>query len=163
MAKNAARMLMNKLPKLKISLDQLTHQNVMVGVPQDKVKRQDEDSPIGNASLAYLHDNGAPGANIPARPFMRPGIEAAKKTIIRQFQLAAKKALHKDDAAIERGLNMAGIAAQNAIRAAINEGPGPALSEGTLAARRRRGREGTKPLVDTGQLRNSINYVIRSE
>ncbi len=163
MSKNAARKLIDRLPQLKVSLDKLTRQNVMVGVPQDKTRRQEEESPAGNATLAYIHDNGAPAANIPARPFMKPGVEAAKPTIVKQFQLAAKKALQKDDSAIERGLNMAGLAAQNAIRAAINEGPGPELSEGTLAARRRRGRQGTKPLVDTGQLRNSITYVIRSK
>ena len=39
------------------------------------------------------------------------------------------------------------------------------LAEGTLKARERRGRnaEEAHPLVDTGQLRNSVNYAVREK
>jgi hypothetical protein len=33
----------------------------------------------------------------------------------------------------------------------------------TLERRRAKGRTGTKPLIDTGQLRNAITYVLRKK
>jgi hypothetical protein len=48
------------------------------------------------------------------------------------------------------------------VRAFITAGQGFApLAAATLAARRRKGRTGTKPLIDTGQLRRAITYVLR--
>lgn len=160
--KNAARLLINKLPNLKANFAKLTANDVLVGVPAETTGRKDDD-PISNATIAYLMDKGSPANNIPARPFMEPGIADAKDKIVGFFKTAAKKALDKDDGAIERGLDKAGLAAQASIRNKINSGIPPALSDKTLAARRKRGRTGEVPLVDTGQLRNSINYVIRKK
>jgi hypothetical protein len=162
--KNAAQQLINKLPRLKVTFAKLASNEVLVGVPREDAARQSEETgPINNATLAYLHENGAPASNTPARPFMAPGIAAVKPRIIKEFEKAAKSAILADDSAIDRGLNRAGLIAQSSIRSVINSGPPPSLAEGTLAARRRRGRTGTTPLIDTGQLRNSINYVLRKK
>ncbi len=136
--------------------------DVLVGVPQDKTARKGD--PITNASLAYIHDQGAPEANIPARPFMKPGITNAQTKITNQMQLAAKKSIDGDASAIEQGLLKVGMVAQSSIRAIIQAGEGfAALTAGTLNARKKRGRTGVKPLLDTGQLRNSINFTIRGK
>ena len=57
-------------------LDALAQKRVLVGVPEDADSRGEEGykTPIGNAALAYIHDNGSPRQGIPARPFMQPGI-----------------------------------------------------------------------------------------
>jgi phage gpG-like protein len=128
-------------------------------VPSDKAERKDSNEP-SNAMLAYIHDNGSPAQNIPARPFMRPGIESAKGAIEAVMKLGAKKALDGDETAVVVSLHQAGLIAQRSIRARINEGIDPPLAESTLRARARKGAKGTKPLIRTGQLRNSINYVI---
>jgi len=47
------------------------------------------------------------------------------------------------------------------VKAKISSGPFKKLADATLAARRRRGRTGTKPLQDTDQLLNSVTYVMR--
>lgn len=116
---------------------------------------------MNNATLAYIHDNGSPAANIPARPFMRPGIESVKGRIATSLEKGALAVMHNESNGVEKALHIAGLTAQSAIRSKINQGIEPALAESTLAARRARGRQGTKPLIDTGQLRNSINYVVR--
>jgi hypothetical protein len=36
------------------------------------------------------------------------------------------------------------------------------LAERTLAARKARGRTGEKPLIDTGQLRNAVTFVVQA-
>lgn len=156
--KNAAKKIIDNLPAMKKTFEQISSQAVMVGVPGDTTNRKS--GGINNASLAFIHDQGSPAANIPARPFMKPGIKDAKAKIVSAFKLAGEKALRKDDAAIEKGLHRAGLIATSAIKARINSGISPTLAEGTLAGRRRRGRTGTVPLIDTGQLRNSISYVL---
>lgn len=161
--RNAAKLMMDGLPKLKIRLDQLTGKSSLVGVPQDHTERkaEDEESGMNNASLAYIHDNGSPANNIPAREFMRPGVEAVAERISKTLKSAAQKTLKGDAEAAEAGLNKVGLIAQNSIKSFINSGVGPSLSESTLAARRRKGFKGTKQLIRTGQFRNSITYVIR--
>ena len=160
--------------------------DVLVGVPQAKTARPDD--PINNATLAYIHDNGAPASNVPARPFMRPGITRATPAIRAEFKIAASAVLTGNEGLVNASLNRAGLAAQNAIRAVITEGIPPPLKPETIAARkygrktasRRKGEKeymkqiaegatpaeaqasvGITPLVNTGQLRNSITYVVK--
>lgn len=157
-------MVLDKLPKLKVTFKQLSKQDVLTGVPEDKTARKDTDKEgMTNAALAYINDQGSPANNIPAREFMRPGVEAVKEKIADNFAYAARKAAEGDSGAIDKALNRVGLLTQASIRGKINAGIDPALSPRTLYARRKRGRLGDKPLVDTAQLRNSINYVIRNK
>ena len=162
--KNAARMVLKNFPTFRASLKNLKS-DVLVGVPSDKAQRKAEETnePMNNATIAYIQDNGSAAANIPARPFMQPGIEAVKSKIAVSLQHGARGALNGEQEAVEKGLNIAGLAAQASIRGKINEGIPPPLSPRTIAARKSRGRTGVKPLVDTGQLRNAINYVVRKK
>jgi phage gpG-like protein len=165
MAQNPARMILNRLPKMRVAFAALTRNDVLVGVPNETADRKTDATdkePMNNATLAYIHDNGSPAANIPARPFMRPGVEAVKARIITIFKgaaLAAPRGAGAEEA--DKALHKAGLVTQASIRNTINEGIAPTLAPNTLSARRARGRTGDKPLIDTGQLRNSINYVIR--
>lgn len=180
MTKNAASLLKNKLPDVLKGLSKLTLNAAFVGVPSEKTSRDtDEGKPMTNAALAFIHDNGSDAAHIPARPFMRPGIERAQPQIIGALKQGAKDALTGGDPT--RSLNLAGLAAQSTIRGVINEGIAPPLADSTLRQRVRNktsvkgaktelkaraageapSTENAKPLIATAQLRNSINYVIR--
>lgn len=141
----------------------LTKREVLVGIPAENTERREKGEPINNAILGYIHENGAPKANIPPRPFLIPGVKNAEPKTAKRFEAAAKAALSGNPDGVERNLHAAGLIAQNAVRAVINSGVPPELSERTLEARRRRGRTGDVPLIDTGQLRNSITYVIRQK
>ncbi|HLH04953.1 MAG TPA: hypothetical protein VKX25_19450 [Bryobacteraceae bacterium] len=146
------------------SLQELARRDVLVGVTEERSDRDDpEAGTLGNASLAYIHEHGSPVQNIPARPFLEPGIQAAKERVAGMFEKAAQAALDGKEAAAVQALDKAGLIAQNTVRARITSGPFAPLAQATLAARRRRGRTGTKPLIDTGQLRNSITYVVREK
>ena len=178
-----------ELMDLAKDLMALAKTQVLVGVPAATSDRTD-DGP-NNAFLAYVHDNGSPVAGIPARPFMKPGIQKAQNRISKFLMAAAKCFLEKDDTGVEQALMSAGLVAQGSIRNVINEGEGFApLKRSTLLGRTRKrayawwrieeGNDMTPeqrksmrheqrealmgsmhPLVDTGQLRNSINFVIR--
>lgn len=168
--------------KMLKDLQQLARVEILVGFPEDTTARTEDSIPqdITNASLAYIHDNGAPEQNIPARPFMLPGIEAAKEKVTdRLGQTLRAVSQNKGVAVIEKGLTQTGLLAKLSIQNVINAGVPPPLADATLRNRARKGRKGAakelesrgqgnvpgmadaKPLIDTGQLRNAVNYVIR--
>lgn len=152
--------LVDNVARFTAGIEKLASTRVMVGVPAEKGARKDGGS-INSAALAYIHENGSPEAGIPARPFLKPGIADKKAEIAAALEKTAKAALDGKPEAVDRGFNITGLIGQNAVRAKINTGPFTPLAEATLAARRARGRTGDKPLIDTGQLRNSLSYVIR--
>lgn len=176
----------DRVPQLLRVIEDLTKSDLLVGVPGNTAPREAPPgghAPMNNATLAYIHEFGLPEHNLPARPFLRPGIEGAIPAIVTRLRAGAKKALANldDHEGGIKALEAAGLTAQNAVRAYINRGVPPPLAMSTLLKRQaerpnrkgpgleiaRRiatGVEGTdlvKPLVDTGQLRNSITYVIR--
>lgn len=146
------------------AIHQLTGTDILVGIPQANVaRRDDDDTSITNAEIGYLMETGSPSMNLPARPFLVPGVDQVQKPVAAQLGKAARAALDGSAMDVERGFIAAGLTAQNGVRRQINEGNFAPLSEATLAARRARGRTGTKPLIDTGQLRNSVTYVLRKK
>jgi hypothetical protein len=173
-----------KWEQIKADIMSLVSVEVLVGFPEDTTERKD-DREMTNAELAYIHDKGAPEANIPKREFMRPGIESVKGPLADELERLAK-AVHTGrrgpagKSIVEIGYQRVGLIAQKAIRAKINEGIPPPLAERTLQERAARGRKGAKqelanralglapstqlakPLIDTAQMRNAVTYVIRS-
>ena len=166
------------------ALKRLQAKEVLAGFPQETTEREDEDgkpAEITNAALGYIHNTGMPELNIPPRPFMVEGIEDARDAITKGMNAAGIAALDGNSRAVDMALHSVGIAAKLGIQKKINDGPFEALAESTLKARARRGRKGAqeeldrrdageqpgtesaRPLVDTGQLRNAVNYVIREK
>lgn len=138
-------------------------------------------SDITNAAIAYVQDNGSPELNIPARPFMIPAIVEAQDKLANRLGQVLKAAVNGGGAVVvEQGMHNVGLTAQLAIQNKINEGIPPPLADATLRNRARKGRKGAglellsrskgyapsmdfaKPLVDTGELRKSASYAIRS-
>lgn len=164
---------------------------VLVGFPEDTTQRDEdpgddpEDRGITNAALAYIHDNGSPEVNIPARPFMVPAMEEVEPELEKILGGALKAAMRGEATRMEQAMIAAGLTAKLAIQKKINEGIPPPLSQRTLENRARRGKSSfiakaarvelarrergdaptltiAKPLIDTAQMRNAANFVIRS-
>lgn len=150
---------MDRTAALRKAVDALHRQEVLAGIPEDKSARDDE-AAMNNATLAYIHNFGSPAANIPARPFREPGIRNAREGIVAGLKEAATEALDGNAAGVARGLNKAGLHAQNGMRGMFRENDWAPLQPETLA---RKGTGKSKPLVLTGQLRNSISYVVREK
>lgn len=151
--------------KLAAGVDMMVGTQVMVGVPATEALRKPEPgekgAPPNNAFLAYIHEHGDAAGRIPARPFLQPGVNDNRENIERGMRAVALAALNGNPAAVDRGLHRVGLSTQASVRRKITTGPFLPLAERTLAKRRARGRTGTKPLIDTAQLRNAINYVLR--
>jgi hypothetical protein len=163
----------------------MTGKEVLAGFPESEEKeRKDADgnpTPITNAAIAYVQNTGEPTLNIPARPFMVEGIENVQDTIVDYMKQVGQAALDGDSLRVDQGLHDVGLEAQKGIQIKILDGPFEPLAESTLKARARRGRKGAqeeldrrdagedpgvelaRPLNDTGQMRNAVNYAIRSK
>jgi hypothetical protein len=162
---------------LMATLKALSNNYVLVGVPAEENRRPVPDK-VGNAQLARIHDKGSPKMNIPARPFMMPGIAKAQNKINKFMMGAAKAKLDNDQETMMVNLYEAGLSAQNGVRNIIRTSEGfEPLKRGTLLTRTRKtasrkkmwkGRwdkreeimASLKPLIDTGELLKSISFVV---
>lgn len=143
---------------LLANIEALAGKRVYVGVPGERSNRSGS---INNAQIGYIAENGSPVNNIPARPHLVPGVEAAMPAIIKDMRLSAKAAMKLPGAADAR-LERAGMTAMMSVRKKITSQEGfQALAPGSIKARARKGFKGTKALIETGQYLNAINYVVR--
>jgi hypothetical protein len=163
----------------------MTAKEVVAGFPEeDETPRKDDDGnpvPITNAAIAYVQNTGEPSLNIPARPFMVQGVEDVQDAIVDRMKDVGVAALAGDSMRVDQGLHAAGLEAKLGIQNKILDGPFEPLSESTLKARARRGRKGAqeeldrreageepgvelaRPLVDTSQMRNAVQYSVRNK
>lgn len=137
---------------------------VLVGIPQEEASREGS-SLINNATLLAINEFGSPLNNIPPRPVMKIGIKKAQGEIAEQFKFAAREALTQlSEAPLNIYYNRAGLIASNSVKKVINAQEGiKSPAESTLKARKSKKFKGTKALIVTGQLRNSITYVVKGE
>lgn len=157
--KSNVRIIRDDVNNVITNIQAMVGKRVLIGIPDENAGRND--GPITNAALGYIHENGSPARNIPARPFLIPGVEEAAPKAIDAMQNFAAQAL-TDPAAVDKGLNAAGLIAQSAVKNRIRNSVDFApLSKKTIAQRVANNKSGTKPLIRTGQLLNSITYVIR--
>lgn len=164
------------------AVSELGKQRVLVGVPAEKAQRNGEK--LNNATLLYIHENGAPEANIPARRPLQTGLRNAQARISSRFRSIAKQAMKFEGnprTIVTHGLEGIGMIAVSAVKSAIAGGLSPALADSTLQARARSGKgkksalaelaaraagqnassDTAHPLLHTGELKNAITYVVR--
>lgn len=155
----------DKTAMLKAAIKALTKGRVLVGIPSEDAQREpepDEPSPdINNAEIGYLNEFGMPEINLPARPHLVPGVEDALPQVTITYRKAAADALDGKIEDVNKAHAKVGLQAVSKVQARITDGPFVPLSEATIANRKARGRTGEKPLIDTGQYRRSITYVVR--
>ncbi len=155
----------DRVPDLLRAIRDLTSKEVLVGIPAENAGR--EDSPINNAEIGYLQETGSPSQNIPARPFLVPGVEAARPKIEKALRNGANGALRGVSGAADAALEAAGLIAVPSVRKVMNSNVGPPLSPKTIYNRRHRKnkqknmRENT--LVDTTDLINHVTHVVRKK
>ena len=128
--------------------------HVLVGVMGDKAARSGDDG-VTNAMLAYVHEYGSPARNIPARPHIMPGIQAALGDIERLSRAGILAALNGQNGAVMNLLGQVGAVAVGSIQQKIATGPFAPLAPQTI---KRKG--SSKPLIDTGQYRQSFSYKV---
>ncbi len=156
-------------------IKKLKNQEVLVGVPQDKSGRNVSQSSqsISNAELLYIHTNGSPVNNIPARPVIEPAIEDAKEEIGLLLKEAAEQALNRNLEGAMAKIDKAGMQGENAAKGWFRNpknhwAPNSQVTiEGSTPNKNGKkfikGKKSSTPLIDTGQMRKAITHVMREK
>ena len=149
----------------------MSRDRVMIGIHADGPARREPGAP-SNAVIGYVMETGAPDLNIPARPFLVPGLRDAQPAAVGVLKQAAVAAL-KDVSALKttasgsgpvlQGLQAVGAVGRDAVKARIDSGPFKALAPRTIAARQKRGNSSTDPLKDTLQLQQAVTYRVEKK
>lgn len=179
------RVTKDKVEEVLKAVRTLTKNEVLVGIPGENAERQDapgaKPSPVSNVQLGYIHEFGSPAQNIPARPFLIPGVQGAMSTLLPKLRKAGTQALDfKGASAVTEQLTAVGIAAASAVQLKITDGPFVPIKDATKRARLERkigyrnasdARKASmmvkwmagdfSPLIDTGALRAAITFVVR--
>ena len=168
-------------PQMLQAMRELARTRVYVGIPASAKPRPPEDG-ITNAEIGYVQEHGQPETNLPARPFLVPGVMAVHQQTIAFFQQAQNAALDGNLAQARRFMNRAGLNAAASVQNHIPTAGWAPLSQRTIderlekhpfvytrdpvtnkRTRRQALASDVTPLVDTGALRQSITYVSRRE
>lgn len=135
-------------------------QYVMVGYVRGHNKEIRKEGDY-NAFIGYIQEHGSPFRNIHARPFLMPALKSSADVAESLISQGMSRELVQPGA-IAQGLGQAGTLIRDKAKSNIVNSVGmKALSPVTLKAREKIGFKGTKPLIHTGQLLNSITYVVK--
>lgn len=134
---------------------------ILVGISQKETTRKKSDD-VTNAELLFIHTNGSPINHVPARPVIEPALEDDRIKLSNMLKKSAQLAMDGDKEGAYKQLELAGMKAQNDARGwFVNPKNGwPPNSPSVEAEKRRKGSTDPKPLIDTGELRKSITYVM---
>jgi hypothetical protein len=121
---------------------------VNVGVPEGK--HEADGTPV--AMIAAVHEFGSPSRGIPERPFLRVAVQRNRLTYIRLNRINLVKMLRGQMTA-DQALGQLGEMAKGDVQTEIRNGDFAPLKPATI---RRKG--SSKPLIDTGQIVQSIAW-----
>ena len=176
---------------LKKAVAELANKEILVGIPQESSSREIGDT-INNAELLYIQSHGvrskqmrqemdksirkgikysaahslyvkthgSPMLNIPPRPVLEPSIEANKQVITKQIAIASTAAMENNSHLMEEALNKAGLIATAAAQGWF-ENPANNWQPNAESTIKKKG--SNQPLVDTGEMRKAITYVLRDK
>jgi hypothetical protein len=129
--------------------------HVVVGWPERKAGQQHRGSTMTVAQIAAVHEFGAPARGIPERSMLRETIrihDGKYRDAMRKIGLGITAG--KIDQ--RRGLDLLGVMIKGDVQQRIAAGIAPALKPATV---RRKG--SSTPLIDTGQMRGSLDHEVR--
>ncbi|SEO76391.1 hypothetical protein SAMN02800692_1995 [Luteibacter sp. UNC138MFCol5.1] len=133
---------------------ELAGHSVMVGIPEAENGRTDEGE-IGSAGILAVHEFGAPEMGIPERSVVRRSIrENVGK--YRKLNLQNLRKVVRGEMSVAQALGILGAVAAGDVQLTIRNADLAPLKPETI---RRKG--SSKPLIDTGQVIQSITFEVR--
>jgi len=115
---------------------------------------QHKDSDLTVATIGFFHEFGTVG--VPERSFIRSTINGKSKEI-KKVARAQFKLVLNGKTTNEKGLGILGAFTAGLIQQTFTSNDWPANSETTVTLK-----GSSKPLIDTGQLRQSISYKVNT-
>jgi hypothetical protein len=127
-------------------------------------------------TLLAIHEHGSPAMHIPARPVVKPALSqpSVRAEMGQAMMNACASALDGNMDGVTAALEESGQAGVDGIHAYIDAGIPPPNAPVTLTGGwirnpvsgkpvKVKGKSGTTPLVDTGQLYNDFDYEIKEK
>ncbi|HHZ7075506.1 TPA: hypothetical protein ACWLWR_000286 [Morganella morganii] len=106
------------------------------------------------AQVAYIQEFGAPGSNIPPRPFFRSAIAINKKN----WSAVIARGLKNYNGDVALAFGSAGEVIIDDLRESVRTWSSPPNAESTV-----RKKKFNNPLIHTGQLMNSFSYEVNDD
>jgi len=143
--------------KIIAEIRKMKGSHTKVGLPQEGSVEPNPDTGITEMSelvaIGAVHEFGAPNKNIPERSFVRATTDDNRSRIIKMQQLEISK-ITGGKSTVDISLKRMGTVVQGMMQRKIRQGPFVPLKPATI---RKKG--STKPLIDKGQLIQSIQHV----
>ena len=135
----------------------LRHTDVLVGVPEENSGTREDG--VTNAELLFIHTNGSPARNIPARPVMQLALaeEDTRKRLQQMFGKSFRLVLVGNVDGAKKVYHQIGMVGASAVQKKFGTVP-PPNAPSTV---KKKGSSAT--LIDTGALRAAITYVVRKK
>jgi hypothetical protein len=130
---------------------------VNVGFPASAQHTSEDGQQFQTAQIAAVHEFGSPENGIPERSFMRSAIAENRQSYVALNRQNLLQILH-GKMKFQQALGQLGAMAQGNVQQKIVTGPFQALKQSTID---RKG--SSKPLVDSGQMRQSVTWVLAKE
>ena len=141
--------------KFYAEIDKLKEGQVFIGYQQGKTKHKDGDGEeVDMADIAMFNELGT--STSPSRPFLRMTVDENEDEINQMCEQVAKNIANGGTA--EDALKKLGAFGVSLVQKTIASGKFTPNAPSTIKAK---GSE--KPLIDTGQMRQSVHYVIKSK
>lgn len=131
------------------------------GDKDERKAKEGESNAPSNLQVAVWNEFGTPNAKhpIPERAFMRTTAD----NITEPMAELSEKLLHKiafQELLVPQALKIMGLKVQAAIKRTISTWTEPANSDATIASKQKTKGGVVQPLVDTGQMRNALEFEI---
>lgn len=125
----------------------------LVGIPSD-AKRHEDNPNIGLAEIAFIMEKGSAVNNIPARPFMHQTRDRNEKRMIGLSKKLLKAISNGSTTAMD-AIKKLGASYEGAMKRIFIEGSFAPNAPATV-----RRKKSSRPLIDTGLLRQSIKHKV---
>lgn len=139
--------------KFYAELEKLKQNEVFIGYQAGHAKHTDEDGNTADmAEIAMFNELGT--STSPPRPFLRMTVDENKDKINQFVETQTKRIAQ--GASAEQCMKQMGAFGVSLVQEKIGNGTFTPNAESTIKAK-----GSDKPLIDTGQLRQSVHYVIK--
>lgn len=145
---------------LKKLADQIKKSKLEVGFFETAI--YPDGTPV--AYIAATHEFGNPAEHIPSRPFFRNAI--SQNDGWKDLANKAMGAVIEGRIELNQALNQMGLKMAADVKDSITDGSYEPLKQSTLNARQARKRTqgvASKPLIDTGQMLQSVTYAVNGK
>jgi hypothetical protein len=145
-----------KGPGLDAVLKRIRDSAVTVGIHSDAGRHDEAEMTV--AQLGAIHEYGSEAAHIPERSFLRSTMNAKRKKYLADIAKIADGAIQgKRDA--RDGMRLLGRQAEGDVKKSIRDLKDPPNAPSTIA--QKKGVD--NPLIDTGQMLNSVRWKYEGE